>query len=63
MPSDKLAYAHQKMIEYNIVTGDNQKIGSMNADRWREFYEMSLELGIYESEFDHEKAYTLEFSN
>jgi hypothetical protein len=24
---------------------------------------MSLELGIYESEFDHEKAYTLEFSN
>jgi len=63
MPSDKLAYAHQKMIEYNIVTGDNQKIGSMNAARWKEFYEMSIELGIYESAFDHEKAYTLEFSN
>ena len=63
MPSDKLAYAHQKMIEYNIVTGDNQKIGCMNAARWKEFYEMSLELGIYESAFDHEKAYTLEFSN
>ena len=63
MPSDKLAYAHQKMIEYNIVTGDNQKIGSMKAARWKEFYEMSIELGIYESAFDHEKAYTLEFSN
>ena len=63
MPSDKLAYAHQKMIEYNIVTGDKKKIGSMNAARWKEFYEMSIELGIYESAFDHEKAYTLEFSN
>ena len=63
MPSDKLAYAHQKMIEYNIVTGNNQIIGSMNADRWQDFYEMSVELGIYDSEFDYEKAYTLEFSN
>ena len=63
MPSDKLAYAHSKMIEYNIVTGDGEKIGSMSTDRWKEFYEMSLELGIYDSEFDHEKAYTLEFSN
>ena len=35
----------------------------MNAARWKEFYEMSIELGIYESAFDHEKAYTLEFSN
>ena len=63
MPSDKLTYAHSKMIEYNIVTGGGEKIGSMSADRWKEFYEMSLELGIYDSEFDHEKAYTLEFSN
>lgn len=63
MPSDKLAYAHQKMVEYNIVTGDNQKIGSMDADRWKEFYEMSVKLGIYDTEFDYEKAYTLEFSN
>ena len=63
MPSDKLAYAHGKMIEYNIVTGGGEKIGSMSANRWKEFYEMSLELGIYDSEFDHEKAYTLEFSN
>ncbi len=63
MPSDKLAYAHQKMIEYNIVTGNNQIIGSMKADRWQDFYEMSVELGIYDSEFDYEKAYTLEFSN
>ena len=63
MPSDKLAYAHQKMIEYNIVTGNNQIIGSMSANRWQSFYEMSVELGIYDSEFDYEKAYTLEFSN
>ena len=63
MPSDKLAYAHQKMIEYNIVTGNNQIIGSMNSDRWQDFYKMSVELGIYDSEFDYEKAYTLEFSN
>ena len=63
MPSDKLAYAHQKMIEYNIVTGDNQKIGSMNAKRWQEFYEMSVNFGIYDAEFDYEKAYTLDFSN
>ena len=63
MPSDKLAYAHSKMIEYNIVTGGDEKIGSMSADRWKEFYEMSLELGIYDSEFDHEKAYNLQFSN
>ena len=63
MPTDKLVYAHSKMIEYNIVTGNGEKIGSMSADRWKEFYEMSVELGIYENEFDHEKAYTLEFSN
>ena len=63
MPLDKLEYAHQKMIEYNIVTGNNQIIGSMSANRWQSFYEMSVELGIYDSEFDYEKAYTLEFSN
>ena len=63
MPSDKLAYAHEKLIEYKIVTGNNQKIGSMTHDRWQEFYEMSVELGIYDSEFDYKKAYTLEFSN
>jgi len=63
MPSDKMAYAHQKMIEYNIVTGDNKKIGSMTDDRWKEFYEMSQELGTYDAEFDYKKAYTLEFSN
>ena len=63
MPSDKLAYAHKKLIEYKIVTGDDQTIGSMTHDRWQEFYEMSVELGIYDSKFDYEKAYTLEFSN
>ncbi len=63
MPLDKLAYAHQKIIEYNIVTGDDQKIGSMKAERWQEFYEMSVRLGIYDAEFDYEKAYTLDFSN
>ena len=63
MPSDKLAYAHKKMIEYNIVRGSVENIGYMSKERWREFYEMSYKLGIYDSEFDYEKAYTLEFSN
>jgi len=63
MPLDKLEYAHQKMIEYNIVTGDGSPIGSMTDQRWQDFYEMSVKLGIYEAEFDYKKAYTLQFSN
>ena len=35
----------------------------MTDDRWKEFYEMSVELGTYDAEFDYKKAYTLEFSN
>jgi len=63
MPLDKLAYALQKMIEYNIVTGDGSPIGSMTDQRWQDFYEMYVKLGIYETEFDYKKAYTLQFSN
>ena len=49
------------MIEYIVVTGDNQKL-----DLWmlivEGMYEMS-KIGNFDIEFDYEKAYTLEFSN
>ena len=63
MPSDKLRYAHKMMKKYNIVEVEGIKIGSMTDERWKNFYEKSKELSIYENELDYKKAYTLEFSN
>ncbi|MDB9825052.1 ABC transporter substrate-binding protein [Alphaproteobacteria bacterium] len=63
MPDDKLVYARDMLISFNIIEIEGTKIGSMSDERWENFYTKSKKLGIYEQEIDYKKAYTLEFSN
>ena len=63
MPDDKLVYARDMLISFNIIEIEGTKIGSMSDQRWENFYTKSKKLGIYEQEIDYKKAYTLEFSN
>ena len=63
MPDDKLVYARDMLITFNIIEIEGTKIGSMSDQRWENFYTKSKKLGIYEQEIDYKKAYTLEFSN
>jgi NitT/TauT family transport system substrate-binding protein len=63
MPDDKLVYAREMMISFNIIEIEDTKIGSMSDERWESFYKKSKKLGIYDQEIDYKKAYTLEFSN
>ena len=36
-------------------------IGSMNDERWKSFYMMMAEQGIFENNLDYSEAYTLKF--
>jgi NitT/TauT family transport system substrate-binding protein len=66
MDDEQLAYSHAKMLEYGIVdSGDALKlgIGAMTDARWREFTEQMIKQGIYPSDIDVKKAYTLQFVN
>jgi NitT/TauT family transport system substrate-binding protein len=61
-----LAYAIAKMKQYGIVdSGDAAKhgIGAMSDARWRDFYKIMVEQGLYPREMDYGKAYTLHFVN
>jgi NitT/TauT family transport system substrate-binding protein len=63
MPSDKLDYAHKMMKMYNLVEAEGIEIGSMSDKRWSDFYEKSLELGVFEQKLNYKNAFTLKFSN
>lgn len=63
MQSDKLRYARKMMKQFNLIQMEGIEIGSMSNSRWKNFYEKSMELRVYEKELDYKKAYTLEFSN
>jgi NitT/TauT family transport system substrate-binding protein len=61
-----LAYAIAKMKQYGIVdSGDaaTHGIGAMSDARWQDFYKIMVEQGVYPSDMDYGKAYTLHFVN
>ncbi len=66
MSADVLRQAREKMIDYGIVTGGDAKtlgIGAMTEERWRAFFEVMSENGIYDEDLDWQEAFTTEFVN
>ncbi|MBM3515090.1 MAG: ABC transporter substrate-binding protein [Alphaproteobacteria bacterium] len=66
MTDELLAYGRAKMKQYGIVaSGDaaSRGIGAMSDDRWKAFFEAMAADGLYKSELDVGKAYTLDFVN
>ncbi len=61
---DLLAYAIAQMKEYGIVdSGDAARlgIGAMTDARWRGFFEVMAQQGLYPKDMDYKKAYTARF--
>ena len=61
---DLLAYAVAKMKEYGIVdSGDAKRlgVGAMTEARWRDFFEVMAQQGLYPKDMDFKKAYTTRF--
>ena len=61
-----IAYGISSMKTHGILdSGDalTHGIGAMTAERWAEFYQATVEAGIYPKGLDVNKAYTLRFVN
>jgi NitT/TauT family transport system substrate-binding protein len=61
---DLLAYAVAKMKAYGVVdSGDALRlgIGAMTDARWRGFFEVMAQQGLYPKDMDYKKAYTARF--
>jgi len=61
---DLLAYAIAQMKEHGIVdSGDALRlgIGAMTDARWRGFFEIMAQQGLYPKDMDYKKAYTARF--
>jgi NitT/TauT family transport system substrate-binding protein len=59
-----LAYARDRIKQNGIVdSGDAEKngIGAMSDARWRDFFRVMAEEGLYPADMDYRKAYTLQF--
>ncbi len=64
MTDGQIAFSIDKMKEYGIVvSGDavDKGIGCMTDDRWKEFYDKMVEVGLFSDGIDYTKAYTTEF--
>ncbi len=63
---DVLMQARSKMLSYQLATGGDAVtlgIGAMTEDRWRAFYEVMSQNGVYEDDLDWRAAFTTEFVN
>ncbi|HUC63977.1 MAG TPA: ABC transporter substrate-binding protein [Stellaceae bacterium] len=61
-----LAYAVAHMKEAGIVDSGDAKthgIGAMTAARWRDFFDIMAQQGLYPKTLDERRAYTLAFVN
>lgn len=61
---DLLAYAIAQMKEHGIVdSGDASRlgIGAMTDARWRGFFEVMAQQGLYPKDMDYKQAYTAQF--
>jgi NitT/TauT family transport system substrate-binding protein len=64
MKDDQLAYAAEKMKEYNFVGGGDAAkmgIGTMSDARWKKTYDFMVEAGLLKADVDWKKAYTTQF--
>src|ERR1041385_2877196 len=61
-----IAYGIRKMKEKGVVEGGDAKtngIGAMSEPRWQDFFQTMVKAGVYPSEMDYRKAFTLQFVN
>jgi NitT/TauT family transport system substrate-binding protein len=66
MTDDQIAYSLSTLKKYGIVdSGDAEKlgIGAMTDARWKDFHATMVEAGLYASDLDLRRAYTLKFIN
>jgi len=66
MTDDVLAYARRKLKEYGIVdSGDTEAggIGAMSESRWRDFFKVMADEGLYAKDLDYKRAYAAQFVN
>jgi len=66
MTDDLLDYSFRKLKEYEIVTGREAKtlgIGAMTDERWKQFFQSTVDLGMVDAGVDYHQAYTLKFVN
>ncbi len=66
MTDEILTYAVAKMKEHGIVdSGDAQTsgIGAMSDARMKDFFDKMVKAGLFKSDLDYTKAYTLQFVN
>lgn len=61
---EQIAQAIEKMKSYGLVdSGDALElgIGAMTDERWKTFFDMMAENGVYDPALDYKAAYTLQF--
>jgi NitT/TauT family transport system substrate-binding protein len=66
MNDEQLAYGIAKMKEYGVVnSGDavTKGIGAMTEERWKSFFDTMTAEGLFKTDTDYRKAYTLKFVN
>ena len=66
MSDDLLEYARNEIIKRGIVvSGDAEElgIGAMTNDRWKYFYQMMKDQGLYPDDLNYKEAFSLEFVN
>ena len=66
MTDEQIAFSVAKMKEYGIVdSGDALElgVGAMTHERWRSFWEKTVDWGVYPADMAYEEGYTLDFVN
>jgi NitT/TauT family transport system substrate-binding protein len=61
---DVLDQARAKLKSYAIVDGGDAKVGGIGAmtdARWKTFFDMAADQGVYPRSLDYKRAYTLQF--
>ena len=64
MTEDVLSQARDKMRAYGIVDSGDAKtlgLGAMTDARWKAFFDMASDKGVYPKTLDYRSAYTLQF--
>ena len=64
MTTDLLAYAREALRDNDVVQGGDAAvygIGAMTADRWRAFFEVTSQAGVYPPNLNWRDAFTLDY--
>ncbi|NJO42557.1 MAG: ABC transporter substrate-binding protein [Cyanobacteria bacterium CRU_2_1] len=66
MTDEQIIYSIQKLKEYGIVVSGDAEImgiGAMTDARWKEFFDSTVEVGVFKPGVNYKNAYTLKFIN